>query len=291
MALHQIPEPLINQIEDMLKAKVVDFQFVSGGCINHGGRIATEDADFFVKWNSQSKFPGMFEVEAKGLVLLNAAKGVRVPRVNAIGEAGDIAFIIMEWLESSNKKPNYWEEFGRQLARQHKSTASSYGLDHDNYIGSLPQKNTEEKSWRDFFIQHRLLFQLKLAEKSGRISGTDLKKMEADFLALSRHIPEDKPCLLHGDMWGGNLITGPEGFPCLIDPAVYFGHREMDLAMSRLFGGFDEAFISAYKQECNLEPDWEARIDLWNLYPLMVHVNLFGGGYLGQVRQILKWYQ
>lgn len=291
MSIEQLPESIKNKIEASYQTVVVDFQFVSGGCINNGGKLTTLGGDYFMKWNTNLKFPGMFKTEAKGLNLLAQCEAVRVPEVVGTGEVDNFSFIVMEWLERSGQKAGYWENFGRQLARQHKTSAAKHGLDHNNYIGSLMQINSFEESWVEFFIHHRLLFQLKMAVDTGRIDLGDSNKMEKIIVMLNTIIPEEEPALLHGDMWSGNLITGPLGEPCLIDPAVYFGHREMDLAMSRLFGGFDDIYISAYQNEFPLEKKWEKRIDLWNLYPLLVHVNLFGGGYLGQVKQILKNFQ
>jgi len=161
-------------------------------------------------------------------------------------------------------------------------------LDHNNYIGSLHQSNQKHDKWVSFFIEERLNPQLKLAYDSGKINSSILEKFEVMFLVLEEIFPVEKPSLLHGDLWSGNLMTDNFGNPCLIDPAVYFGFREMDLAMTTLFGGFDSEFYESYQRINHLETGWQERFDICNLYPLLVHVNLFGEGYLSSVKNILK---
>jgi protein-ribulosamine 3-kinase len=263
---------------------VKSFTSVSGGCINHGGKLVTSDGEFFLKWNDAGRFPGMFEAEAKGLALLARHCGLRIPRAVCVGLTGNHQFILMEYMESKSTASRYWEELGRGLAQLHGVTATHFGLDHDNYIGSLLQRNKQELDWTEFFVQQRLEPQLQMLHAAPALR----QKFDKLSSRLDSIFPDEKPSLIHGDLWSGNLIRDKDGLPCLIDPAVYYGHREMELAFTRLFGGFDRRFYDTYKEVFALEPGYEDRSDLCNLYPLLVHANLFGGHYMAQIEDILR---
>lgn len=267
------------------------FTPVGGGCINHGGKLTIGKDDCFLKWNNDAKYPGMFETEARGLSLLYEAGAIRIPRVVGTGRRVPWQFIVMEFISSTNRARNFWDLLGRRLASLHKNTHPTYGLDHDNYIGSLRQLNTPGASWIDFFITQRLQVQLKLAADTRRIGPPVLKRFEQLYTRLPDILVVEPPSLLHGDLWSGNLIVDERGEPVLIDPAVYYGNREIDLAMTTLFGGFDERFYAAYNEAFPTAPGVAERLDIYNLYPLLVHVNLFGEGYLSQVDAILRVYQ
>lgn len=282
-----IPFPIVERIEATTGSTVRSFSFSSGGCINHGGKVVTSTGSYFLKWNDLKKFPGMFVAEARGLRLLRGAGAVSVPEVIHVGDAGVFQFLLLEHIEAARQTPKYWEHFGIGLAELHRVSAADFGLDHDNYIGSLPQKNRRLSTWVDFFIKQRLQVQVQTADDHGKMDGGVLKKFDKLFSKLPSFFPEEPPALLHGDLWGGNIMTSSQGEPCLIDPAVYFGHREADLAMTQLFGGFNPSFLESYEEVYPLHPGYEERLDVYNLYPLLVHVNLFGGGYLGQVVSIL----
>ena len=260
---------------------------VSGGSINETYRVETGRGNFFIKYNNARKYPGMFEKEARGLELLGGSGTLRVPEVIGTGEADGNAFIVMEYLSSSSKKKDFWKKFGKGLARMHRHTFGKFGLDHDNYMGSLSQSNHYHDNWTDFFREERLEKQLLLAEKSGMASKRLRDAFNSLYGKLGEIFPEEPPALVHGDLWSGNYMVDERGEACLIDPAAYYGHREVDLGMSRLFGVFDTSFYSAYNDEYPLEPGWRERLGICNLYPLMVHVNLFGEGYLGSVYSIL----
>ena len=178
--------------------------------------------------------------------------------------------------------------FGKQLAQLHQNTNTSFGLEESNYIGSLLQQNNLHNNWIDFFINERLKPQIKLARDNGKIDLSTITKFERLYTKLDEIFPEEPPALLHGDLWSGNFMVDEKGGPVIIDPAVYFGHREMDIAMTKLFGGFNQQLYQSYNEHFPLEKGWEQRVDICNLYPLMVHVNLFGGGYLEQVKSILN---
>lgn len=267
---------------------IKDALSVGGGSINDAWRIDTDQGPFFLKTNSADRFPSMFEAEADGSERLRSAGTIGVPRVIAFGEEQDTSFLLLEWIEAATRRADFWPGFGEKLAKLHRTTADRFGLDRHNYIGSLVQRNDQDPEWVSFFIHQRLEPMLKMARDGRKVEAGMAFRFERLFAQLDRLFPREPPALLHGDLWSGNFITGPDGEAWIIDPAVYFGHREMDLAMTRLFGGFDHGFYAGYQQEFPLEKGWEERVDLCNLYPLLVHVNLFGGGYVAQVEAILR---
>jgi protein-ribulosamine 3-kinase len=268
--------------------RILSAATVGGGCINNAQRLETSAGNFFIKRNNALAYPGMFEAEAKGLEILAETKILHIPLPVATGKFDITSFIIMEYIESAARSKNFWEDFGKKLATLHRRSNDLFGLDHHNYIGSLPQKNNKNQSWINFFIEQRLLPQLYLAESKGKINSTILNNFKVLFKKLPELINEEKPSLLHGDLWSGNFIVNEKGEACLIDPAIYYGHREVDLAMTHLFSGFDDKFYESYYEEWPLEKNFYNRFDIYNLYPLLVHVNLFGGGYLDQVKYILR---
>jgi len=261
---------------------------LSGGSINLAAKLDTTAGVFFLKANDAMKYPGMFEKEASGLEKLSSTNTITIPQVIMAGETQDQSFLVLEFIEGRARQSDFWTSFGTSLALLHKNYGNHFGFEEDNFIGSLRQSNKQHATWINFFIEERLERQLKLAMSGGSMTSDDEKSFSQLYRRLEDLIPIEAPSLIHGDLWSGNFITGKDGHACLIDPAVYYGHREMDLAMSRLFGGFDADFYEAYQQESPLEAGFEDRVDIHNLYPLMVHVNLFGGGYVGQVRSILK---
>jgi fructosamine-3-kinase len=262
---------------------------IGRGDINEAARVVTERDRYFVKWNLHP-LPRMFEVEARGLRLLKSADAVRVPDVIALLDQP--SGLILEWIESRASKSDVSEALGRRLAQQHRVLGSSYGLDHDNYIGANPQTNQPASSWIEFFRDRRLGFQMELARHQGHLTAKRATHIERLMSRLSDWIDEAKcaPSLLHGDLWGGNYMVGPNGEPVLIDPAVYYGDREAEIAFTELFGGFGAKFYAAYNETWPLAPGYADRRDLYNLYHLLNHLNLFGEGYGGGVDAILHRY-
>ena len=266
-----------------------------GGCINDTSILTlTNECKVFIKRNSRVKLD-MFEAEAAGLAALrDAAEGPRVPRVLATGTDGTFSFLLMEHLDAREKRRDFWEIFGAELAGLHRSTRHpSCGFPSDNYIGATPQKNGFIPSWIEFFRVNRLEYQLKLAQDRGLADRGTSKLVDSVMKRLDSLLIEPEggeASLLHGDLWGGNFIQGPEGKACLIDPAVYYGHREADLAMTELFGGFNRAFYQGYNAAWPLDPGYPERRDLYNLYHMLNHLNLFGGGYAGSVYAIASRY-
>ena len=231
----------------------------------------------------------MLTAEAEGLQELARAKAVRVPRVLAIGVADESAFLALEWIDLAGSASAASAQFGAQLARQHRTLAEKFGWHQDNTIGSTPQINSRSDSWPAFFRDHRLRYQLELAARNGY--GGRLQERGAELLARVDEFLADhrvQPSLLHGDLWSGNVGVDIEGTPVIFDPAVYYGDREADLAMTRLFGGFTAAFYSAYETAWPLPKSAHRRVDLYNLYHVLNHLNLFGGAYRAQSEAMME---
>jgi protein-ribulosamine 3-kinase len=259
---------------------------LSGGCINHVHRLETGNGDFCIKYNLCERFPEMFVCEADGLALIKSAGEIAVPEVICTGTAGVYAYILLEYIEQGRKIPLFMQDFGRSLARLHRHTAAYFGHSTDNYMGSLPQSNRKHTTWNSFFMEERLEKQVSLA--GGYFTSSDLAAFERLYKRLDELIPAEPPALVHGDLWGGNYMVSSGGKACLIDPAAFFGHREVDIAMTTLFGGFDENFYASYREEYPLEKGWKERLDIFKLYPLLIHLNLFGSGYLGSILSIIR---
>ena len=260
---------------------------VGGGSISSTYKILSSAGMFFLKVNDAEYAGAMFKIEAEGLALLRENSSFTIPQVISINNESNRAFLIMDYIESSSRNRNYWENLGGSLAELHKQTNLSFGLIHDNYIGSLPQQNKFADDWSSFFIERRILPMVKLAVNNGLVTNAFVAKIELALIEIVELMPKDPPALVHGDLWSGNLMVDSSGQPCLIDPAVYYGHREMDIAFSHLFGGFEQRFYEVYQDVYPLEPGFDSRIDIYNLYPLLVHLNLFGRSYLGQIEHIL----
>jgi len=289
-----LPSALSREVSALLSGKIgIDVRIIktlplSGGSINEAFLLETNSGNYFLKYNHASAYPGMFEQEALGLELLLEAGEIRVPEVITSGESGNYSFLLLEYLDAAGKRSDFWATFGRRLAALHRHSAETFGLDHNNYIGSLKQYNNQHQLWTDFFREERLLVQIEMAGKSGLMSSNMRQAFENLFKRLDEIFPKEPPSLIHGDLWSGNYMVDEKGEACIIDPAVYFGFREMDIGMSRLFGVFGNEFYEAYDEAWPMAPGWRERIEICNLYPLMVHVNLFGAGYLGSVESILR---
>lgn len=262
---------------------------VGGGCISPTARIDTGNGSFFLKWTRPDLPTGILAAEAWGLELLAHAGCVRVPAVIRLGADPD--WLLLEWLEPGSAGPTAWRRLGRDLALLHRQPGDRFGAGRDNFIGALPQTNDPGRHWPDFWRRHRLDPQLSRALDRGLLGSTDRRRFHALYTRLDDLLgpgQEDGPSLLHGDLWQGNVHMMTDGSPAVIDPAVYRGHREVDLAMADLFGGFDREFRRGYDEVWPLEPGYApTRRAVYQLYYLLVHVNLFGSGYVGRTRQAL----
>jgi len=284
---------LVAAVEEVLGARVERSQAVSGGDINEAFLAKLSDGrQVFIKHHASAP-KRMFESEARGLRYLAAANALRVPEVLAVsGEAGGSpAFLVLEYLTPGRRRQGFDEELGRGLAALHRFGSGSFGLDHDNFIGSLPQSNGPVDSWAEFYRIRRLEPLWRRAVDNGLVDARLSRSFDALLVKLDELCgPAEPPARLHGDLWGGNLHSDERGAPVLIDPAVYGGRREVDLAMMRLFGGFGPRVFDAYAEAYALSPGHEERVLLYQLYPLMVHLNLFGRSYLSGVQRALGRY-
>jgi len=260
---------------------------VHGGSINECYRWESDAGALFVKL-APARGSAMFEAEAAGLEELRRAQAVRVPRVMGVGTSAGKAWLALEWIQSGTSSRATDALLGEQLARQHRASQPAFGWSRDNTIGSTPQLNDWDDSWVKFFRDRRLRYQFNLAGNNGygrrlQQRGEALLDRVGEFFSTY----QPAPSLLHGDLWGGNRVADERGNPVIFDPAVYYGDREADLAMTRLFGGFGPAFYSAYESAWAPAAGAAVRTDLYNLYHVLNHLNLFGEGYLGQAVSLI----
>ena len=278
-------------IEYLLCTKVIEIRPMSGGDISQAYMLKTESESFFCKIHQDQLAFEMFQAERSGLKTLRETKNIGIPKVLLCEPLEEGALLIMEFVETKTPTSSDFERLGHQLAMLHKaSEAKKFGYAQDNFIGSLPQSNRQNINWVDFYVSERLLPQLRLAQDSGKLLSSEIPSETSLSKACHSLFPEVQPALLHGDLWGGNFLIASDGRPYLIDPAVYFGHHEVDLAMTRLFGGFDEGFYRAYHEVIPLEPDHQQRQDIYQLYYILVHLNLFGQSYKSSASHILDKY-
>ena len=277
-----------------------DLQIVSkrqayGGDINRSFQLTLSDGSLVFLKSNTLKNLSFFKAEAKGLEALRQTGTIGVPKVLGMGTDRDISFLLLEYLDAAPRTDGYWEIFGRELAALHRADCKyllekgCFGFAEDNYIGATPQKNTPMMSWVDFFRECRLLPQFRMAD---RYFDSGLRKLCTKLMDhLDSYLSEPEfPSLIHGDLWSGNSAPGPDGKAWIFDPAVYIGHYEAELAMTELFGRNPEEFYQAYNEIIPIDSGYRDRRDLYDLYHLLNHLNLFGGSYLGSVKQILNRY-
>lgn len=284
-----INENIRKIIETEARIKIKSFSSLSGGCISNAFKI-TDDSGrvYFLKINSSPK--DLFIKEANGLIELKKANAIRVPEVILVKED----FLLTEFISQGRESKNFFEDFGRRFAELHKYKGRHFGFYENNYIGSNPQINIPERNeaenWIEFYFNKRILCQYKLAEQNGY--ATDELRKGINY--LEKNIEkilkgsDEPPALLHGDLWSGNFIIDENGEASLIDPAVYYGHREADLAMTKLFGGFSSRFYSSYNEAYPLIPEYEYRENIYKLYHILNHLNLFGRGYYPQAIRLVE---
>ena len=246
-------------------SKLKSAKTISGGCINNTYKLETTEGTLFLKWNS-GDVSRMFDCEMMGLKLLTKYSPIATPTVLSSGIEDGKAYLLLEWIDAGHQSHNFWQNFAYNLAAQHQATHSCFGLDHSNYIGSLEQSNRQHDSWCDFFINERLLPQLKLAESKSLVDRTLLNKFESLFAKLESLIPSEPPAFIHGDLWSGNFMCGNDGEAVIFDPAVYYGHRETELSFTHLFGGFSPEFYHYYQEAFPLEPEFDQRIELHHTF-------------------------
>jgi len=268
--------------------KVKTSRAVAGGCINEAVCLQGDGRHYFVKLNRADRL-GMFAAEAAGLEAIRASKSLRAPEPIAWGTSGENSWLALEFIPFSDQHNGTSALLGEQLAAMHRHTARRFGWERDNTIGSSPQPNSWMDDWIAFLRDHRLGFQLNLARRNGAPTTLiDRGQQLLEQLPAFFDNYQPRPSLLHGDLWGGNWRSDGDGSPVIFDPAVYFGDREADIAMTELFGGFDRHFHQAYESAWPLDPGYEIRKQLYNLYHILNHFNLFGGGYARQAAGMIE---
>ncbi len=265
---------------------IADTRSVSGGCINQGYKISGNGTEYFVKLNDASQVE-MFAAEALGLKQMYDTQTITVPQPICWGTAENSSYIVLQWLDLGAGNSQSWIEMGRQLAAMHRQgTSERFGWERNNTIGSTPQINTWTDNWADFFAEHRIGYQLKLAKRRGGSFPDPNKVVHAVRDKLADRQPEAS--IVHGDLWSGNAAIASDGAPVILDPATYYGDRETDIAMTELFGGFPAAFYRGYNEAWQLDSAYQQRKSIYNLYHVLNHFNLFGGGYANQAKRILN---
>ncbi len=259
---------------------------VGGGCINQGYKIESSDIQYFVKLN-QASMVEMFVAEASGLKQMYETQTLTIPNPVCWGIAGNSSYLVLQWLDLGGGNSESWHKMGQQLALMHQQgTSNRFGWQLNNTIGSTPQINDWMDNWGNFFAEQRIGYQLKLAKRRGG-SFPDTNRVIA---AIKEHLADRKPIasLLHGDLWSGNASITRDGKPVIFDPATYYGDRESDIAMTELFGGFPADFYQGYNQQWALDSGYKQRKNIYNLYHILNHFNLFGGGYGSQANSMIQ---
>ena len=283
-------EQIIRHISDQIQSQITAFRPVSGGDISSAYLLETQSQKFLLKVNSKSSAKTMFDAEQQGLRAIESTKTIAVPHVHLVDELDGKAFLLMDFVESRRPNAKDYTHFGRDLANMHLVSNDQFGFSSDNFIGSLSQSNAFHTDWAEFYWNERILPQLEIAKKNTALDDAKIPSKESALKIFRQVFGEVKPSLLHGDLWGGNYLISTDGTPFLIDPAVYYGHSIVDVAMSRLFGGFDAEFYDAYHEIIPKQTYYQEQIKLYQLYYLLVHLNLFGRSYRSSVVDILERY-
>jgi protein-ribulosamine 3-kinase len=278
----------LNNIFIDCSLNVQRYEQVYGGDINLSYCLYTPTGKYFLKVNDKNKCPLMFPKEANGLNKLREFCTLKIPQVIKRGSCNDQRYLLLEWIEKSLPKKDMWENFGNAIAVMHKQPQEYFGFDEDNFIGTLDQNNDQHDEWHSFYTECRIKPLVKKLFEAGDLSATEIRDADLFCNNLKTNLPNEPPSLLHGDLWAGNYMIISSGYATVFDPAVYCGHREMDIGMAKLFGGFDQRFYDAYNETYPLEKQWEKRLPITQLYPLLVHAVLFGGHYISKVRDIFS---
>ncbi|GAC1453921.1 MAG: fructosamine kinase family protein [Chitinophagaceae bacterium] len=280
-------QTLIKAIAVHSGISVQQYEEVHGGDINECYCLYGQSSNYFLKLNHAGRFPGMFEMEADGLEALRHSSALMVPQVIKQGIEKDQQWLLLQWMKKESPAKNSLQNFGAGLAAMHRQTQPYFGWHGNNYIGSLQQVNIQHSNWAGFYTQCRIMPLVKMLFNTGAFSKTDIA-VTASFCKKAGNIfPPEPPSLLHGDLWGGNYMITTGGHAAIFDPAVYYGHREMDMGMTKLFGGFPQIFYDAYNEVYPMEKGWQQRLSVTQLYPLLVHAVLFGGHYEQSAREII----
>ena len=287
-----LPKEIISVLESYWKekgllSKISNIRSIGGGSINQAFLVETPNKSYFLKYNTALAHPNMFSSELKALELMAATNTIRIPKTYFAHKGQEYSFILMEYIAEKKYESDFWQTFANKLAAFHSHSSDLFGLDFHNYMGSLPQSNTKHSNFAEFFINERLEPQIKLASNNRYLTSKHLKQAEKLYHELPSIFPMEKPAFIHGDLWSGNFMSDEKGKPVIVDPAVYYGHREADIAMTTMFGGFPEDFYELYQEAYPMENGWQMRLPIYNLYPLLIHINLFGNSYLQPFERVL----
>jgi fructosamine-3-kinase len=281
----------IDFLSEKLHTTIKSYRSVSGGDISSAYLIKTPLERLFLKHNRNPNALDMFMAEKKGLETIAATKTIKTPNIIDIGKYNEDAYLLLQYIETKNPSEKEMENFGFQLAELHNAQTEGYfGFLEDNFIGRLHQSNKQHKTWIDFYIEERLQPQFEMALKLGLLNYKEIPSKEHLRSNVKTFFNTINPSLLHGDLWSGNYLVSNNGEVYLIDPATYYGHNEIDIAMSKLFGSFSNSFYNGYQQVIPFDKDTNDRIELYQLYYLLVHLNMFGSSYYSSVKRILSNY-
>lgn len=273
--------------ENELKSAIHEIKPEAGGSINEVFKVTDKSArEWLVKMNQAKTFPQMFEKECFALTEL-ASKGLHVPENPTVYRVKEMQFLTMKYYSHVALTHQHWFKAGENLANLHTKSSETFGWEHDNFMGTLVQLNHAQSDFYSFYRENRIEPLVKMCRDQNLLNSNHVQQTEKLFLRIEEIIPPEKPACIHGDLWRGNILTTKQG--CVfIDPAAAFSHREFDMAMTMLFETFPKEFYEGYQATFPLEKGWQQRVDVFNLYPLLVHLKLFGGSYLSQVSQILR---
>lgn len=260
---------------------------VKGGSINDSYGIQYGDQRYFCKINDRDTLPGLFSKEARGLDYLGMTKKIRIPKIIDVLYTESHQILLMEWIHSTEPTQISWEKLAIQLVSLHQCSAAYVGWHEDNYFGNFLQTNTQSDNWVNFFIEQRLVPQMKMGYDQSLLEKKDLLGFQRLFNKLSDIYPTNTPALLHGDLWNGNILFDQKGNPVLIDPAIYYGHPSMDIGLTQLFGGVENRFYEVYFSHMDVDDNFEEQCRISNLYPLLAHLNMFGKTYYSSINDTI----
>lgn len=278
------------ELEHLLGARILKWSPLSGGDIAQAYLVETPHDRLFCKFLSGENGFSMLLAEQEGLKRIRETKAVKTPKVFFCESFWGEACLCMELVETKSPSPSEMRMLGTQVAELHSNTHDAFGYPSDNFIGSLPQSNKSHNSWVVFYVKERLQPQFRMSLSKGLLAADEIPNEALLLENLGTYLERTQPSLLHGDLWSGNYLISVSGDPYLIDPAIYFGDPVVDLAMSRLFGGFGPDFYKGYVATAGVYPYEKERVDIYQLYYLLVHLNLFGRSYYGSVKNILRAY-